>query len=153
MAVDGNQTAWGDFTFTNITINNLIIKKGNLIYTNVSKNNPIEKAVQQAGEMKQNLINNSKLIQALEERLNDSVSSSSPSEITGEKIFTGNVTFNGVTVQEMEVGTINGVNLTDLSERAWSKSKAQIITGKNVFMNDVKMEGELQVAGKLIIAL
>lgn len=152
MTVDGAQTAWGNFSFENITIKTLRVK-GNVIYRKESKNNPIEKAVAKAMELKEKLAIHEKTLKEIERRLNDSVSTKGSSVIIGEKIFAGDVVFNDMKVNEVEVGKINGVNLTDLSERAWSKSKPQLITGKHVFMNEVKMLEDIRVNGKFTILL
>ncbi|XP_065071330.1 uncharacterized protein LOC135696002 isoform X2 [Rhopilema esculentum] len=148
MTLNGNETAYGNYWFKNAAIKRLRVK-GNVIYTNHIENNPTERAVYRAMEIKRNLTMQSSILTELEKRLNDSVSRTGTSDVTGSKTFVGNVTFQNVTVHKMDVGKINGVNLTDVEQRAWSKSKAQVITGRNVFVNDVKILKDVSVTGKV----
>ena len=147
MSIHGNQTSWGNFSFENVTINKLKVK-GNIIYTNESKKNPIVNALKQAIKLKENLTLHEDAIKELQKRLNDSVMNGEFARIKGEKIFAGNVQFNDLKVEEMKVGKINEVNVTDLNLRAWSKSKPQIITGRYVFKDHVKMLQNLEVNGE-----
>ena len=146
MTVGGSQTAFGAFSFKSVTVNNMKIQ-GNLIYKEETKPNLIQSAVQNSINLQKILTIQIKKIKELEHRLNDSVSPSKSNEVVGEKIFKNKVKFDRVTVSESIIGTINGINLTDLNQRAWSKSKAQLITGSTVFMRDVKILGDLEVAG------
>ena len=146
MTIDGSQKAFGNFSFKSITINKMKIL-GNLIYTRKSSNDPMQDAIYKTKSLQRILEDQDLLIEQIKGRLNDAVSPSTSNNITGEKIFAGNVTFKRVTVHELKATTINGINVTDLRQRAWSKSRPQVITGKNVFMSDVKMLGDLQVAG------
>ena len=146
MTVGGNQTAFGAFSFKSVTVNNMKIQ-GNLIYKEETRPNLIQSAVQNSINLQKILTIQIKKIKELERRLNDSVSPSKSNEVIGEKIFKNKVKFDRVTVSDSMIGTINGINLTDLNQRAWSKSKAQLITGSTVFMRDVKILGDLEVAG------
>ena len=148
MTLTDRQQAFGNFSFKKVTIKKLKIE-GNLIYKKASNTNPIQDAVQDAMGLQDLLSNQTTSIRELKRRLEDSVSSSTSSQIIGEKTFTGNVTFRNATVEDMKAGTINGVNLTDLRHRVWSKSRPQVITGKNVFLKDVKVLGNVAVGGEL----
>lgn len=149
MTTDRNQTVYGTNTFKDITINNF--KANNIIYTQNAVNNPIERAVRQAMRLKQNLTRQNDLLTKLQRRLDDTITKTGTHNITGTKIFTGKVTFKNVTAQDVTVGTIDGVNVTDFAKRVWSKSKPQKITGKNVFLTDVNMLKHINITGKCVL--
>ena len=149
MTTDGNQTVYGKNTFQNLTINNL--KAKNIIYTRNAVNNPIERAVRQAMQLKQNLTMQHGLLMKLQRRLDDTVTKSGIQNVTGTKIFTGKVTFKNVTARNVTVGTIDGMNVTDFAKRAWSKSKPQRITGKNFFLTDVNLLKNVNIKGKFAL--
>ena len=148
MTLRDRQQAFGNFSFKKVTIKNLKIE-GNLIYKKTSNKNPIQDAVGDVMGLQGMLSNQTTSIRELKRRLEDSVSSSTFSQIIGEKTFTGNVTFRNATVEDFKVGTFNGINLTDLRQRVWSKSSRQFISGKNVFLKDVKVLGNVEVGGDL----
>ena len=148
MTLRDRQQAFGNFSFKKVTIKNLKIE-GNLIYKKASNNNPIQDAIGDVMGLQGMLSNQTTSIRELKRRLEDSVSSSTSSQIIGEKTFTGNVTFRNATVEDFKVETINGINLTDLRQRVWSKSSRQFVSGKNVFLKDVKVLGNVEVGGDL----
>ena len=151
MSTDGNQTVYGKNTFQNVTINSL--KAKNIIYIQTAFNNPIERAVRQAMRLKQNLTMQNDYLMKLQKRLDDTVTKSGAQNVTGTKIFTGRVTFKNLTAQNLTVGTLDGVNVTDFVKRAWSKSKPQRITGQNFFLTDVNMLKDVKVTGKCALVI
>eukprot|EP00794_Sanderia_malayensis_P005492 gene5492-6177_t len=145
MTVDGNQTVTGFKKFQKANIKRLKVK--NLIYSKYAENNPIEKAVHQAMLLKTNLTENEKVISELEERFKDAVRKDSPENITGHKIFTNSITFTNVSVDNMDVGLLNSVNITEFKARALSKSNSQEISGRYEFIENVTLLHNLTVAG------
>ena len=148
MTVDGNETVRGTKRFeTKLKINKLRAK--NLIYTGHVGRNPVEMAVRQAMVLERNLTEHARLIATLQQRLKDAVTKSGQQSVTGKKTFSESVEFSDVSVGEARVALVDGVNISDLQMRAWSKTNPQKMFGNYNFTQNVSMLKDLNVAGNL----